>query len=240
MESINPDDIEDLDPKQISIITLKNGNIITIDDTLPSKKLKNNKDNNKTQNNYQISQKLITLTIINKKEKLKELNNNININFNSKNTIYKNINFSYLSNNIIKDKDNNCDKNIKEKINNILSENYRYNDTEINKIISLKSNVINNNIDSKGNLKIESNKDEKEIEKIKVVDIDIDSKSNNEYKALIKEFDYNTKNKIKLESRFHNINNLLNSKVKIKESKQFDFANHLNLLVNNLKGKKKE
>ena len=41
MESINPDDIADLDYNQISIITLKNGNIITIDDTIPSKKPKN-------------------------------------------------------------------------------------------------------------------------------------------------------------------------------------------------------
>ena len=33
-----------------------------------------------------------------------------------------------------------------------------------------------------GNLKTESNKDEKEIERIKVVEMDIDSKSKNEYK----------------------------------------------------------
>jgi len=230
MESINPDDIEDIDPKQISIITLKNGNIIAIDDTIPSKKQKNNKDKNTPHNNYQISQKLINLTIINKKEKQKELNDNP-INFNSKINICQNISLT-LGN------------NTKEQNKNILYDNFKYNDIGKNKKFSFKSNLLgnnnNNNIDNKQNLKTESNKDEKEIERIKEVDMDIDSKSKYEYKALINEFDYNTKNKIKLESKFHNINNLLNSKVFVKESTNFDFANHLNTLVNNFKNKIKD
>ena len=43
MESINPDDIEDLDYNQISLITLKNGNMISIDNTIPSKKSRKSK-----------------------------------------------------------------------------------------------------------------------------------------------------------------------------------------------------
>ena len=40
METINPDDIDDIARDQISIITLKNGNMITIDDMVPAKKTK--------------------------------------------------------------------------------------------------------------------------------------------------------------------------------------------------------
>ena len=37
MESINPNDIGELDTETISYITLKNGNMVMIDDSVPEK-----------------------------------------------------------------------------------------------------------------------------------------------------------------------------------------------------------
>ena len=91
MESINPNDIDDIDHNLISLITLKNGNVISIDDSIPAKKNKNASNRNLKYRNYQISQKLINLTIVSKKENLK----GICTNFNSKNKICKNNNFYY-------------------------------------------------------------------------------------------------------------------------------------------------
>ena len=71
METINPDDIDDISHDQISIITLKNGNMIKIDDTVPAKKTKKNKDKCNSFSNYQITQKLINLTIVSKEKKNK-------------------------------------------------------------------------------------------------------------------------------------------------------------------------
>lgn len=239
MESINPDDIEDLDYNQISLITLKNGNMISIDNTIPSKKSRKSKEKRNSFSNYQISQKLINLTIINKKEK--QLNDYPN-NFNNKNIICPNTNFFYLRN-------NNKDKpiNIKENNKNFIFDNFEYSDIGNKKYSSLKINLMGKNPDSNintkennkiENLKTDSNKEEKEIEKIKIVEMDLDSKSKNEYKILLNEFDYQRKNKIKNENRINNINNLLNSHKIIREQKKFDFTEHFNFLVNNFRNKR--
>ena len=234
MESINPEDIEDIDYNQISLITLKNGNMITIDNTIPPKKTRKNNEKRYSFLNYQISQKLMNLTIISKKEKTI---NSYNINFNHKNKICHNIDFLYLKNK--NDMPNNND--IEKKKNGLL-DNFKYSDIGIKKYTSLKLNLIGNNHEINDNnkneiLKTDSNKEEKEIEKIKVVEMDMDSKSKNEYKTLINEFDYKRKSKIKLENRIHNINYLLNSNKIVKEQKKFDFSNHFNLLVNNFRNK---
>lgn len=239
MESINPDDIEDIDYNQISLITLKNGNLITIDKTIPAKKSRKNKEKRNSFLNYQISQKLINLTIIGKKDKEK-ITNDYPTNFNHKNKICPNTNFFYSKNkNDIPSSNNN---DIKEKKKNFLFDNFKYTDIGNKKYTSLKLNLIGNNPDVNENnkneiLKTDSNKEEKEIEKIKMVEMDLDSKSKNEYKTLINEFDNKRKSKIKLEHRINNINYLLNSNKIIKEQKKFDFTNHFNLLVNKFRNK---
>ena len=45
MESINPNDIITLDVNTISYLTLKNGNMVMLDDTVPQKTNKENKNN---------------------------------------------------------------------------------------------------------------------------------------------------------------------------------------------------
>ena len=256
MESINPDDIDDIDHKQISIITLKNGNMISIDETVPSKKTnkKTQKDNNKE---YQISQKLINFTIISRVK---------NSNFNSLNKICQNASFYFGKT----DKKENEKKNTNNsKINNNNNDNNNNSKGTI-KINNDNTNNNNNNISINNNnnrlrgkkkdfLKEESqdkkeekekdkefmidnfndfeknNKDEKEIEKINVIENDIDSK--NEYKKIINEFDSNKKSRIILEARIQNINMLLKSHVKRKDKS--DLAAKFNSLVDNFRKRKK-
>ena len=72
--------------------------------------------------------------------------------------------------------------------------------------------------------------------------MDLDSKSKNEYKTLLNEFDYKKKNKINIQNKLNNINNLLNSNHIIYNynnivTKKFDFSSHLNSLVNNFRNK---
>ena len=249
MESINPDDIDDIDHKQITAITLKNGSMITIDGSVPSKRDKNNREKNIPHNNYQISQKLINLTIISKREKP----NNLIINFNSKNKICQNIYFFYTStpkeNNKKEDMFNN--KKIDYSIEDIIKEKNKKSflfenlGNNNDNIITENNENINNNIfiNKKGIIKNELNKEDKEIEKLKTIENDIDSlndKSKNEFKTIINEFDIKTKNRLKLEQKLNNINILLNSNIKTAGSKNFDFTNHFNSLVRIFKNRKKD
>jgi len=265
MESINPDDIDDIDHKQISIITLKNGNMISIDETVPSKKSskKKQKDNNKE---YQISQKLINFTIISKVK---------NSNFNNVNKICKNTNF-YFGKTDKKDKNDKNENEKKSNNNSKINNNDNSNNNNSKGITIINNdNITNNNnnnisINSNNNrlrgkkrdfVKEESqdqkkekekdkdkefmidnfndfgknNKDEKEIEKINEIENDIDSK--NEYKKIINEFDSNKKSRIILEARIQNINMLLNSHVRKKDNS--DLAAKFNSLVDNFRKRKK-
>lgn len=219
MESINPNDIDDIDHNLISLITLKNGNMISIDDSIPAKKNKNASNKTLKYKNYQISQKLINLTIVSKKENLK----NLCTNFNSKNKICKNNNFYYNP------KENlNVDNKKESNKNGIFFDNLGGNNNrKINK----------NNF---GIIKNDLNKEDKEIEKIKTIENDIDSlndKSKNEFKTIINEFDYKSKDKLKLENRINNIKTLLNFNIQIESHKNFDFTNQFNNLVNGFKNK---
>lgn len=249
MTSINPDDIDDIDHNQITSITLKNGSMIIIDGSVPSKRDKNKREKNIPYNNYQISQKLINLTIISKKEKP----NNLIINFNSKNKICQNIYFFYSSN----PKENNKkedifnNKKIDYSIEDIIKEknkkSFLFENLENNNdFINTENNEnINNNIfiNKKGIIKNELNNEDKEIEKLKTIENDLDSlndKSKNEFKTIINEFDIKTKKRLNLEQKLNNINILLNSNIKTASSKNFDFTNHFNSLVRIFKNKKKD
>ena len=217
MESINPDDIDYIEHSQISKIILKNGKTIKVDIKIPSKKSKKNKDKNIYRNNtknYKISQKIINLTIINKKE---------NQNFNIKNKICKNINFFYNKNNT-----NNIDirNELKNKKNNIIIENKNKKNNDF-----FLDNLNFNDI-------WKNSKEDKEIEKIITIDNDIES--NNEYRTIINEFNKKNNKQIILNEKKHNMNNLLKSKIKRRDDYYFDLTDHFNSLVDNFRKKAKE
>ena len=108
MTKINPDDIDDIDHSQISKITLKNGKTITIDESIPSQKLKKNKNKS-----YKISQKLINLSIFGKKN---NSGTSSISSFNPKNKICKNINFYYYQSQLIENNQKNTNNILRSKI----------------------------------------------------------------------------------------------------------------------------
>ena len=167
MESINPSDIANLDFDSISFITLKTGDMIMIDNSVPKKiqldkKIKNNK--NITQKDT-IKQKLSVSKQNNFSYKGKitfnkfssKYNNNINSNqillknnFNLISKISKNISFCYkakYSKMFLNDIQN---LNIKEvpKKNSFLQYNHNNNDNKENFINNQNLNIINNNTKS--------------------------------------------------------------------------------------------
>jgi len=218
MVKINPDDIDDIDHSQISKITLKNGKTITIDETIPSNKLKKNKNKN-----YKISQKLINLSIFGKKNN--SCTSSIS-SFNPKNKICKNINFYYNQAQHVENNQKNNNNNLRSKKRDILKEeNHQKRENEITD----KDNIIFNYNDFG-----KSNKEE--IEKINIIENDMDS--NNEYKTIINEFDSKAKNKLILQGRIQNINILLNTK--IKKHDKFDLTDHFNSLVDDFRKRKRD
>jgi hypothetical protein len=218
MAKINPDDIDDIDHSQISKITLKNGKSITIDETIPSKKLKKFKNKN-----YKISQKLINLSIFGKKNSncISSISN-----FNSKNKICKNISFYYYQDQLIENNQKNSNNILRNKKRDILKEGNEQ--KKENEILDKDNNIFNYNDFGKNN--------KEEIEKINIIENDIDS--NNEYKTIINEFDSKTKNKLILQGKIQNINILLNTK--IKKHDKFDLTDHFNSLVEDFRKRKRD
>jgi hypothetical protein len=97
MESIHPNDIITLDMNQISYVTLKNGDMILIDESVPEKTNKNKKIISSDKNESIISKKhkleISPLSILSFKGKRNEKNNKSD--FNLYNKIVNNINFSF-------------------------------------------------------------------------------------------------------------------------------------------------
>ena len=218
MTKINPDDIDDIDHSQISKITLKNGKTITIDESIPSQKLKKNKNKS-----YKISQKLINLSIFGKK-------NNSGISsissFNPKNKICKNINFYYYQSQLIENNQKNTNNILRSKKKDFIKE--ESNQKKENEIIDKDHIIFNYNDFGKNN--------REEIEKINIIENDMDS--NNEYKTIINEFDSKAKNKLILQGKIQNINILLNTK--IKKHDKFDLTDHFNSLVEDFRKRKRD
>ena len=166
MESINPSDIANLDFDSISFITLKTGDMIMIDNSVPKKiqldkKIKNNKNITQKdtikqklsiskQNNFSYKGKI---TFNKFSSKYNNINNNqifLKNNFNLISKISKNISFSYkakYSKMFLNDIQN---LNIKEvpKKNSFLQYNHNNNDNKENFINNQNLNIINNNIKS--------------------------------------------------------------------------------------------
>ena len=166
MESINPSDIANLDFDSISFITLKTGDMIMIDNSVPKKiqldkKIKNNKNITQKdtikpklsvskQNNFSYKGKI---TFNKFSSKYNNINNNqilLKNNFNLISKISKNISFCYkakYSKMFLNDIQN---LNIKEvpKKNSFLQYNHNNNDNKENFINNQNLNIINNNIKS--------------------------------------------------------------------------------------------
>ena len=166
MESIKPSDIANLDFDSISFITLKTGDMIMIDNSVPKKiqldkKIKNNKNITQKdtikqklsiskQNNFSYKGKI---TFNKFSSKYNNINNNpilLKNNFNLISKISKNISFCYkskYSKMFLNDIQN---LNIKEvpKKNSFLQYNHNNNDNKENFINNQNLNIINNNIKS--------------------------------------------------------------------------------------------
>ena len=163
METVNPKNFIDIDPNLVSFITLKDGNMIMIDESTPAKpnktKLFAEEDNNKIES---LSKKIFPELYLSEQinfsflgnNKLEEESNTIikKNDFNLISNISKNINFSYISNN---------------NMNNIQKNNIHNNLPSPNSSIDFKSsmfqtkrdnlinkNNINNNILSEDNVNI--------------------------------------------------------------------------------------
>ena len=97
METIHPNDISDVDKDSISLITLKNGNMIMIDDSVPEKP-----KTEKKQTNTEIPKKV-------SKPQTLSVSNHLTVSFDGKGNINdKNLN-KFNSKNI-KEKKNICKK----------------------------------------------------------------------------------------------------------------------------------
>ena len=159
METINPKNFIDIDPYTVSFITLKDGNMIMIDELTPSKpnKVKIILEEEKNKN----------------KEKVQELSLSEQINFsffgnqknnkNNFNLISKNISFSFLKNNynIFKLNENTSNNNQNNFLNNFTNPNSSI-DIKTSMIQNRKNNYmninnINNNILSDDNVNIHFN-----------------------------------------------------------------------------------
>ena len=99
MESINPNDIFNLDINNISLITLKNGDMIIIDNTVPekggNKKNKQKSRNTNVSNNIKNSAKLEISSSLNFSFKGKTNRNKYKNDFNAVSEIIRNINLYF-------------------------------------------------------------------------------------------------------------------------------------------------
>lgn len=126
MESIHPNDIITLDMNQISYVTLKNGDMILIDESVPERPNKNKKVISSDKNESIISKnnklEISPLSILSFKGRRNEKHNKSD--FNLCNKIVNNINFSFKGLELYK------------------NGNFSENDKE-NKIINYKENTKN-------------------------------------------------------------------------------------------------
>ena len=155
MESINPNDIMSLDLNSISYLTLKNGNMILLDDSVPQKTngdIKNiPESSNLSRDDIKSPVKELILEISSPLELTFEGQINKNkykSDFKSCSKIIKNINFNYIGTKININKFNNAEK---ENLNlyNINNQENKNNLKEVKDI--LKNGTINNNINTKNN-----------------------------------------------------------------------------------------
>lgn len=148
MESINPNDIMSLDMEQISYVTLKNGDMILIDDSIPQKSNKEKKeipkfsDSGTNEPKKEVKLEISSPSIVSFEGKLD--NNKYKSNFKIGSKIIKNTNFSFNG----KKSNNNSSKTVSS-FNNT-KENKDKNNYNSDRSIKgiLKNNNFNNNINN--------------------------------------------------------------------------------------------
>ena len=164
METVNPKNFVDIDPLLVSFITLKDGNMIMIDETVPAKPNKvrlfqeeeknniepMNKKKNKSQK-LSISEQL-NLNFIRSQKKMEPITIIKKSDFNSISSIYKNTSFSFVYNKDGIKNTNlpspNCSVDIKSSMFQTRRDNNNINFNNTN------MNTINNNILSEDNVNI--------------------------------------------------------------------------------------
>ena len=164
METVNPKNFVDIDPLLVSFITLKDGNMIMIDETVPAKpnkvrlfkeEEKNNIEpmNKKKNKSQKLSlSKQFNLNFIGRQKKMEPITIIKKSDFNSISSISKNISFSFLCNKDGIKNTNlpspNCSVDIKSSMFQTRRDNNNINFNNIN------MNTINNNILSEDNVNI--------------------------------------------------------------------------------------
>ena len=199
MESVNPKNFIDIDPYTVSFITLKDGNMVMIDESTPAKpnKVKIISEEEKNNDEPMIKPKLSELALSehinfffvwNKNDKKEIVTVIKKSDFNLISSISNNIYFSFINNNKDKAKKINGDNNK----NNIPSTNSSIDikSSMFNTKREINENNLNNNILSEDNVNIISNQIKNNINGKKIDGIN----SLNIFPANIPDNNFNTKN----------------------------------------------
>lgn len=216
MESINPNDIMSLDLNSISYLTLKNGNMILLDDSVPQKTngdIKNiPESSNLSRDDIKSPAKDLILEISSPLELTFEGQINKNkykSDFKSCSKIIKNINFNYIGKNINITKFNNAEK---ENLNlyNINNQENKNNLKELKDI--LKNGNINNNINTKNNESSDSLRPSLKESTIKPITTNKNHNEHEEDFSKIEKLDFNQSNANTNLSPLMNFTNNLDNK----------------------------
>ena len=248
MESINPSDIANLDFDSISFITLKTGDMIMIDNSVPKKikldkKIKNNKNITQKdtikpklsvskQNNFSYKGKI---TFNKFSSKYNNINNNqilLKNNFNLISKISKNISFCYKAK-YSKTEEENLDmrfkrksRNYLERLNSIFSEK---NKPLVNAVISLKIpsdvNREQSQTEKEFDMMVAQLKQKRSKYRINLNDHCIYQKYYELYKENNKEYKYFNLNRIKYYQEYENYN---------KENERMNTNENNNKIDNNI------
>jgi hypothetical protein len=198
MESINPNDIMSLDLNTISYLTLKNGNMILLDDSVPQKTngdiKKIPESSNLSRDDIKSPAKELILEISSPLELTFEGQINKNkykSDFKSCSKIIKNINFNYIGTKINISKFNNADK---ENLNlyNINNQENKNNLKEAKDI--LKNGNINNNINTKNNESSDSLRPSLKESTIKPITTNKNQNEHEEDFSKLEKLDFNQSN----------------------------------------------
>ena len=163
METVNPKNFIDIDPLLVSFITLKDGNMIMIDETVPAKPNKLRLFQEEEKNNFEPKNKMknwsqelslseqLNLNFIGSQKKKEPITIIKKSDFNSISSISKNINFSFLYNKDGIKNTNLPSPNCSVDIKSSMFQTRRDNNINLN---NTNMNTINNNILSEDNVNI--------------------------------------------------------------------------------------
>jgi len=257
METVNPKNFVDIDPLLVSFITLKDGNMIMIDETVPAKpnkvrlfqeEEKNNFDPKKKKKNrsQELSlSKQSNLNFIGNQQKMKPITIIKKSDFNSISSISKNISFSFMKDGIKNANlpSPNCSVDIKSSMFQTRRDNnnINYNNTNMNTInnnILSEDNVNIHMIDTTMSKQMNCNSNNENKDKIVPANIFKSNLIDNNYKLKSKNNE-NEDNKNNYDYNYNNNNNYikkdnLNDNIDEKEEQNDLNLNNNNDNLNNL------